>query len=232
MQRDFQYHKNVQIALKTVLDKLARYINSASSEKSIAFAAKNLLENERQKFQWFHDIQICVSSGYDTRRTKSSKYCNPGNIKIGKSNLIMVNLKSADSTCVGDCSRSYVLENENIVSEPITDSLAEGVNIAHLIHEQMKEYISAGTQFNDLYNFSGALLAYTGFQNLIDNNNFGHSVSLTGEARQYIERDNLSKLNEVDFFSYNIHICKKNSIWGFRYENTYFINQHGNLEEL
>ncbi len=232
MQRDFQYHKNVQIALKTVLDNLAHYIDSAASEKTIAFAAKKLLENERQKFQWFHDIQICVSSGHDTKRSQTSKYCNPGNIKIGKSNLIGVSLKSVDLACVGDCSRSYVLENDNIVQEPITNSMAEGLNTAYSIHDKMRAYISADTQFNELYNFSDTLLASTEFENIIDNNNFGHSVSLAGDVRQYIEKHNLSKLNEVDFFSYNIHICKNNSSWGFRYENTYFINQHGNLEEL
>jgi hypothetical protein len=232
MHQDFQYHKNTQIAVKSVLDKLPKYIDASASEKSIAFAVKNLLALERQKFEWFHDIHISVSSGQDTKRSKNSKYFKPGNDKIGSSNLINVDLKSIDNSCVGDCSRSYVIENANVVSEPETVFMAEGMNIAHLVHDEMKEFISDTTQFHELFLFTEELLASKNFENLVSNNNFGHSISLTGDSRHYLEKGNFSKLSEIDFFSYNIHVCKQNSMWGFRFENIYFINEYGNLEEL
>jgi len=232
MHQDFQHHKNTQIAVKAVLEKLPKYIDGRASEKSIAFAVKNLLDMERRKYQWFHDIQIIVSSGQDTKRTKAGKHSTPGIDKVGDSNLINVDLKSVDVTCVGDCSRSYVVENSNVVNEPETIYMAEGMKTTYFIHEKMKEFISDDTQFHDLYEFTNDLLTTKNFENLVMNNNFGHSVSLAGESRQYIEKSNFCKMREVDFFSYNIHICKQNSMWGFRYENIYFINQFGNLEEL
>ena len=232
MHQDIKYHKNTQIAVKTVLDKLPKYIDGSASEKSIAFAVKNLLEMERQKFQWFHDIHISVSSGQDTKRSKTSKYSQPGDDKIGNSNLINVDLKSVEDTCVGDCSRSYVVENGSVVIEPETIFMAEGMNTAHLIHERMKEFIADSTRFHDLFVFTDELLVALNFENLVINNNFGHSISHDGDARSYIEKSNLSNISDVDFFSYNIHICKKNSMWGFRYENIYFINKYGNIEEL
>lgn len=229
---DFQYHKNTQIAVKTVLDKLPKYIDAGASEKSIAFAVKNLLEVERQKFEWYHDIHISVSSGQDTKRTKNSKYTKPGNDKIGHSNLINVDLKSIDNACVGDCSRSYVIENANVVTEPETIYMAEGMRLAYYIHDEMKEFIADDTRFHDLFEFTNEIVVANNFENLVQNNNFGHSISLDSESRLYIEKGNFNKLNEMNFFSYNIHVCKQNSMWGFRYENIYFINQYGNLEEL
>lgn len=232
MHQNFQYYKNTQIAVKTVLDKLPKYIDGSSSEKSIAFAAKSLLEMEREKFEWLHDIQIVVSSGQDTKRTRNSKFSKPGNNKLGDSNLINVDLKSVDATCVGDCSRSYVVENAKVVTEPETVFMAEGMETAYSIHEQMLEFISDETQFHELYIFTDALLVNQNFENLIINNNFGHSFLLNDKTRLYIEKGNHVKLSDVEFFSYNIHICKLNSMWGFRYENTYFINNYGNIEEL
>ncbi len=232
MPQDFRYHKNTQIAVKSVLGKVVKYIDAGASEKSIAFAVKNLLEMERQKFQWFHDIQISVSSGQDTKRSKTSKFSKPGNSKIGESNLINVDLKSIDDACVGDCSRSYVIENANVVTKPETNYMAEGMNITHWIHDQMKEFVSDETRFDELFCFTNELLKNKNHENLVVNHNFGHSISLNGQPREYIEKDNSNNLNEFDFFSYNIHICKQNSMWGFRYENTYFINEYGNLEEL
>lgn len=232
MHQEFQYHKNTQIAIKNVLLKLPKYIDGSASEKSIAFAVKNLLEVERKNFQWNHDIHIQVSSGEDTKRSNSSKYTTPGDNMLGEANLINVDLKSVDDTCVGNCSRSYVLENSSVAVEPETVYMAEGLNNAYLFHEKMKEFILDDTSFHDLYTFTSKLLNELNFENLVINNNFGHGITFNGEARNYIEKDNTSKLLEVDFFSYNIHICKKNSMWGFRYENIYFINEYGNLEEL
>jgi len=232
MQQSYQYNKNIQIAVKSVLDKLPKYIDGSSSEKTIAFAVKNLLEMERRKFQWFHDIQICVSSGQDTKRSKTSKYCKPSNNKVGNSNLINVDLTSIDANCVGDCSRSYVIENANVVIEPETIFMAEGMNIAWQFHKKMKEFIADDTVFHDLFIFTNELLLEANFENLIINNNFGHSFSIAGEARSYIEKKNYNKISDFDFFSYNIHVCKKNSMWGFRYENIYLINKFGNIEEL
>jgi len=232
MHQDFQYHKNIQIAVKSVLEKLPKYINSDATEKSIAFAVKNLLDMERRNFQWFHDLQISVSSGQDTKRSAPSKYATPGTDKVGHSNLINVDLRSIDVDCVGDCSRSYVIENSKVVEQPETSYMAEGLNVAYKIHEKMKEFFLDTTTCNELYEFTNNLVIEQGFENLVPNNNFGHSFSSSTESRFFIERSNTSKLSEVDFFSFNIHICKQNSMWGFRYENIYFVNQYGNLEEL
>lgn len=232
MQNNFQYHKNTQIAVKSVLDKLPKYIDGAASEKTIAFAVKNLLEVERKKFEWFHDIQITVSSGQDTKRSKSSKHTNPGNNRVGTSNMINVDLKSVDSACVGDCSRSYIVENSNVVNEPDTVFMAKGISTLYSIHEKMKEYVTEDTQFHDLFIFTKKLLDKFNFENLVINNNFGHTVSIAGDTRSYIEKNNFKTINDVDFFSYNIHICRQNSMWGFRHENIYLINKFGNLEEL
>jgi len=232
MNQDFQYHKNTQIAVKSVLEKLPKYINGSASEKTIAFAVKNLLEMERKKFQWNHDIKICVSSGQDTKRAKDSKYIKPGNTKVGSSNLITVDLKSVETNCVGDCSRSYVVENETVVIEPETTFMAEGLDTVQWVHEKMMDFVVEDTSFHDLFLFTTELIEDKDFENLIANNNFGHSFSIDGDSRGFIEKGNDTKIRDVDFYSYNSHICKQNSMWGFRYENIYFINKYGNLEEL
>jgi len=88
--QQFQYHRNTQIAVKSVLENLPHYIDGRDSEKTIAFVVKRLLEKERNKFQWYHDIKIFVSSGQDTQRSKDSKYLESGSAKIGNINLIIL----------------------------------------------------------------------------------------------------------------------------------------------
>ncbi len=61
--------------------------------------------------------------------------------------------------------------------------------------------------------------------------NLGHSIEHRKENRIYIERGNKRKLGEVDYFTFEPHIAKAGSKYGFKRENIYFFDKD-KLREL
>jgi len=59
------------------------------------------------------------------------------------------------------------------------------------------------------------------------------ALSLEGINSRIVSRyDRHDKLGEVYYFTFEPHISKKNGKWGFKYENVYFFDIEGELQEL
>ena len=58
-----------------------------------------------------------------------------------------------------------------------------------------------------------------------------HSIVRRKEDRIYIEKGNTSKLGDVEFFTFELHISKRDSMFGYKKENIYYF-ENGVLKEL
>lgn len=52
--------------------------------------------------------------------------------------------------------------------------------------------------------------------------NLGHSIERRSGDRIYIEKGNKKKLSEVSYFTFEPHISKGNSEYGYKWENIYY----------
>lgn len=100
-----------------------------------------------------------------------------------------------------------------------------------LLHDKLRRLAAPETSFEELYYRVNELIDQSGFVNLDFMGNLGHSIVKKKEDRIYIEKGNTVKLSDVSFFTFEPHICKKNSVYGFKKENIYYF-ENGVLREL
>ena len=70
-----------------------------------------------------------------------------------------------------------------------------------------------------------------GYKNLDFLGNLGHSIEINKQDRIYIERGNHNKLGDIKMFTFEPHISKIGSKYGFKKENIYFF-ENEKLKEL
>lgn len=61
--------------------------------------------------------------------------------------------------------------------------------------------------------------------------NLGHSIVRNKDDRIYIEKGNMAKLGDVNFFTFEPHISISGSKYGYKRENIYYF-EDGKIKEL
>lgn len=100
-----------------------------------------------------------------------------------------------------------------------------------LLHAELRRFVTPDTSFEKLYFHINEVICRNGFVNLDFMGNLGHSIVTRKGDRIYIEKGNTAKLSDVKFFTFEPHICKNNSVYGFKKENIYYF-EDGILQEL
>ena len=91
-----------------------------------------------------------------------------------------------------------------------------------LLHREMRAFVTPDTTFEELYFRMNALIAEKGWKNLDFLGNLGHSIVREKSDRIYIERGNTSTLGEAEMFTFEPHIGKEGSLYGFKREDIYY----------
>ena len=97
-------------------------------------------------------------------------------------------------------------------------------SISRRIQEQMNITI-------ELSPAAKAWIIDQGYVNLDFLGNLGHSIEKRSEDRIYIEKGNQKKLREVSCFTFEPHISRENSRYGYKWENIYYL-ESGKLKEV
>lgn len=69
------------------------------------------------------------------------------------------------------------------------------------------------------------------FINLDFLGNLGHSIEKRSEDRIYIEKGNRTRLGDIPYFTFEPHISRLGSIFGYKWENIYYF-ENGKLRML
>ena len=69
-----------------------------------------------------------------------------------------------------------------------------------------------------------------GFVNLDFMGNLGHSIVKSKGDRVYIEKENVMKLGDVKYFTFEPHIAFPDSKYGCKKENIYYFDEAGLVE--
>ena len=85
--------------------------------------------------------------------------------------------------------------------------------------------------FEELYYCMNDAIKSKGYVNLDFLGNLGHSIAKKREERIYIEKGNRAKLRDVPYFTFEPHISRRGSPFGYKMENIYYFDG-GVLREL
>ena len=112
-------YKKIQLIAKNVLDEIKSFIKPEISEKEIVEECKLLLKKHGIDETWYYDCPALVLLGSRSCLSVSGKNYVPSEEKVGKENLITIDLSPLKDGVWGDCSRSIVVEDGIVKSEKI-----------------------------------------------------------------------------------------------------------------
>ena len=107
----------------------------------------------------------------------------------------------------------------------------EGLMMEEQLHQELCDYAAPDTTFEEVYLHMNRLIREKGWINLDFAGNLGHSIERRKENRIYIEKGSAAKLGEGRLFTFEPHIGKVGTGYGFKKENIYYFDG-GTLKEL
>lgn len=228
-----QHYQQVQAIAKQVLQDIASLIQPADTEASICRKAVELLRNKGIEQTWYYDVPAFVLLGTRSKLSVSgSEYKPDAQQTVGNFNLVTIDLSPLAGKTWGDCARSFCIEQGQVQTHPEDQDFRQGVQAETQLHQRMQAFVTPQTRFSELYAVGNQLISELGFENLDFLNNLGHSIETDPDARRYIDADCHQQLGEVPLFTFEPHIARPGSPWGFKHENIYYFDVCGQLTEL
>ena len=176
---------------------------------------------------WYWDVGALCFSGEDTAISVSGKDYNTPAKFIQENDVITIDLSPQCVDIWGDLARTIIVEN-GVVIENLNDIINSewktGLIMEDKLHQEMREFVTRDTTFEQLFFHINKYIIQCGYINLDFMGNLGHSIVKTKSDRVYIEKGNNLKLSEVDMFTFEPHIGIANSKYGYKKENIYFFD--------
>lgn len=234
MNKSLEKYRKVQSIAKTVLTEIECHITENVSEKEIASICKKLLENHGINKTWYYDCPALVLLGSRSCTSISGREYVPSDEKVGKNNLITIDLSPLDNEIWGDCSRSFVVEDGKIkkLESMQSKEFLDGIKTEEKLHKDFKNYVKSGMTFEEVYQILNSKIAEYGYINLDFMGNVGHTIETDRNDRLYFEKGNTNKLTDDMLFTFEPHISTSEKKWGFKCENIYYFGKDKKIEEL
>lgn len=227
------YHQVQNIAKQTI-EFLKTQIKVGMRLKELRRLAEDKMFSLGADSFWYWDIGAFVFAGEETTLSVSGKNYVTSERAIAENDIITVDLSPQVFNIWGDYARTIIVEDGKVIKniDDITNGeWRNGLITEELLHERLNEFAAPDTTFEQLYFCINDLIADFGYVNLDFMGNLGHSIERRKENRIYIEKGNKRKLGEVDYFTFEPHIAKAGSKYGFKRENIYFFDKD-KLREL
>ena len=219
-------YKRVQEIAKGTFEYLTANIKSGMTEKQIVEMAENEMIKKGATSFWYYDIGAFVFTGERTTLSVSGKNYIPTNTEICLNDVITVDLSPQVGEIWGDYARTLIVQNGKVVApNKVSNSdLKEGLEFEVKLHKLFLKSATPNMTFEELYVLMNRYIGENNFINLDFLGNLGHSIERKKEDRMYIERGNNFKLSDVKMFTFEPHIQRKGSLYGFKMENIYLFS--------
>ena len=209
------------IALR-VLHDIVPFIKSGNTELDVSDVCTQLLEQYGAKDCWYHNVPALVLVGERTTLSIPGTDYRPLDVAIGANDLVTIDLSPMVDGFWGDCARSYIVEFGSVRSPRKSSTLDHGMYTERELHVLMKEIATPETSMHELYSLINRTIETMGYKNLDFRGNLGHSIEKYLDDRRYIEANNQTMLGDCNLFTFEPHICRTDSTWGFKMENIYY----------
>lgn len=183
---------------------------------------------------WYYNIGAFVFAGNETAVSVSGREYVTSNRMIHENDIVTIDLSPQYGDIWGDYARTIILENGIVV--PSVDKISntewqDGLRMEERLHEELHHFAAPDTTFEQLYHHMNMFISMHGFVNLDFGGNLGHSIVKRKDDRVYIEKGNTRRLGDVDFFTFEPHIGRTASTYGYKMENIYSFSE-GKLTEF
>lgn len=227
-------YKQVQQIAKDTIEYIKTVIKPGMNLLDIRKKCEDkLLELGADSF-WYWDIGAFVFAGDETTLSVSGReYVTPDRV-INENDIITIDLSPQNKDTWGDYARTIIVENGcvvNAIEEIDNVEWKNGLLMEEMLHSELFKVVTPDTTFEELYLYMNEFIVRNGFINLDFMGNLGHSIVCDKNERIYIEKGNLHKLGEVNYFTFEPHISVEGSEYGYKKENIYYFS-NGKLMEL
>ncbi len=227
-------YAEVQKIAKQTIEFLKRNIKVGMSLAELRKLAEDKMFALGADSFWYWDVGAFVFAGEETTLSVSGKNYTTSKRLIAENDIITVDLSPQIDDIWGDYARTIIIENGKVIDTIggiQNNEWREGLLTEERLHSELKRFATPDTTFEQLYFYMNALITKLGYVNLDFMGNLGHSIEKRKQDRIYIERGNSSKLGDARYFTFEPHISKTNSKYGYKMENIYYF-ENGKLKEL
>ena len=223
---DLEKYKKVQAIARETIQFLRSFIKEGQSEKEIAEEAEKFMKQKGIISYWYHNIGAMVFVGERTIVSVGREY-QPTNAKVLSEDLVTVDLAPEIDGFWGDFARSFTIVNGMVGDANMSkiSEITQGIKTEAIVHEKFQDIIAEDMSLQEAYAKMNLFIDELGFENLDFKKNLGHSIEKNINDRKYIEAGNNIKFGEIDLFTFEPHLKKKNGYYGVRLENIYYFDK-------
>lgn len=219
-------YQEVQQIAKTTIEYAKTCIKSGMSLIEIRKICEDkMLELGADSF-WYWDVGAFVFAGDETAVSVSGREYETCDRVIAENDIITIDLSPQCGNIWGDYARTLIVQNGVVVEmdEVINQEWKDALLMEERLHEELCDFVTPQTTFEELYYHMNHLIRENGYINLDFMGNLGHSIVKQKGERIYIEKGNHACLGDVTYFTFEPHISVEGSEYGYKKENIYYFN--------
>lgn len=226
-------YKQVQQIAKDTIEYMKTQIKPGMSLKELREKCEQKMLDLGAGSFWYWDVGAFVFANDETILSVSGRDYKTSDRVIEENDIITIDLSPQNGDTWGDYARTVIVENGKVVqTDAVTNTeWKNGLEMEAFLHNELIQYVTEQTTFEQLYYHMNALIEEKGFINLDFMGNLGHSIVRKKDDRIYIEKGNHTCLGDVAFFTFEPHISIAGSKYGYKMENIYYF-ENGQLVEL
>ena len=226
-------YKQVQQIAKDTIEYMKTQIKPGMSLKELREKCEQKMLDLGADSFWYWDVGAFVFANDETTLSVSGRDYKTSDRVIEENDIITIDLSPQNGDTWGDYARTVIVENGKVVqTDAVTNTeWKNGLEMEAFLHNELIQYVTEQTTFEQLYYHMNALIEEKGFINLDFMGNLGHSIVRKKDDRIYIEKGNHTCLGDVAFFTFEPHISIAGSKYGYKMENIYYF-ENGQLVEL
>ena len=173
---------------------------------------------------WYYGIGAFVFSGRETAVSLSGRDYRTSPSRLGENDILTIDLSPVRGGAWGDYARTL------LIGEP-AEEWTQGLEAEKRLHEVMRAHVTPETTFDELSRRMNAAIRDMGYVNLDFKGNLGHTIELQPSDRIYVEAGNALPIGEGRLFTFEPHIARPDSPYGYKREDIYYF-QGGSLHVL
>ncbi|MBD2870643.1 M24 family metallopeptidase [Paenibacillus arenilitoris] len=237
--KHFSDYLYVQSIAKSSMKELGTFIKEGITEREIVMKAEDILRQKGVERFWYYNIGAFVHVGTRTNISESGRDYRPSEQKVGKNDIVTVDLSPEINAFWGDYARTFIVIEGSAVDEiqlqcqhnSFADEFGHGLHTEKQLRRLFKAYVEPEKTFEEVYLHMNRAIQQLGYVNLDFAGNLGHTIEFHKEERSYFERGNTRKIGEAAFFTFEPHIKHANGAYGFKREDIYYF-RNGELKVL
>lgn len=183
-------YQEVQQIAKTTIEYAKNCIKSGMSLIDVRKICEDkMLELGADSF-WYWDVGAFVFAGDETAVSVSGREYETCDRVIAENDIITIDLSPQCGNIWGDYARTLIVQNGVVVEmdEVINQEWKDALLMEERLHEELCDFVTPQTTFEELYYHMNHLIRENGYINLDFMGNLGHSIVRQKGERIYISK--------------------------------------------